>query len=121
MTDENPETLPTYIRQAMDQRGLTSLRDVTKQTGVAHEAVRRILDGRIATPTEQTLKKLADGLGLSLTKLRELAGRPRGETTPFTLPREFDQLTMRQRRVLLEVGFALLEAAGKDAPVNSQG
>jgi transcriptional regulator with XRE-family HTH domain len=105
------DNLGDYIRHGMAQRGLSSYRDVQRATEVWPETVRRVIHG-MQTPSEETLRRFADGLGLSIIRLRELAGRSPGETTPFVPPKEFDQLDHKQRRVVLEVGFALLEASG---------
>lgn len=113
MTDPDQETLIGYIQHRMKQLGLDGAPDVARRTGIARSSVYRILDGTRPTPAEGTLKRLADGLGLPLTRLRELADRPAGEAAPFQLPKEFDQLTVRQRQVVLGVGHALLEASGK--------
>lgn len=110
MYDMPPATrVGRAVEQAAQRRGLDSLRDIERHTGVGRETIRKLYAG-IGMPAETTLKKLSESLGLSLTVLRELAGRPVGESTPFVVPPEADQLTDRQRRVVLDMIAALLEA-----------
>ncbi|GAA0897952.1 helix-turn-helix transcriptional regulator [Pseudonocardia zijingensis] len=112
MTTDRPDSLPEYLRQRMDELGISSIRALAARTGVAPETARRLLT-RSKTPDEQTLRKIAEGLPAPIQRLRELAGRPPGAATPFVLPPVADQLNERERDVILQMVFALLDASGR--------
>lgn len=114
MADQEPKNLPAYLEQRMEELAIPSRRALAARTGVSKDTVYRIMTRQV-TPDELTLKKLAEGLPAPLQLLRRLAGRPPGERRPFVLPPEADQLTERQRDVVLAVVSALLEASTKDA------
>lgn len=93
----------------MDRRGLVSSYDLAAALGVAQGTAWRLLsDSRV--PRETTLEKIAAAFAVPLTEVRELAERPIGEPERFELPREFDQLSHRQRGLILEAGWAFIEA-----------
>jgi transcriptional regulator with XRE-family HTH domain len=102
-----------YLRQRMNEVGISSMRALAARTGIAPETARRVLT-RQKAPDEQTLRKIAEGLPAPIQKLRELAGRPRGSSTPFVLPPEADQLSESQRDLILRMVSALLDASGRD-------
>jgi transcriptional regulator with XRE-family HTH domain len=107
-----PESLPDYLRQRMDELGISSIRALAARVGISPETARRLLT-RSKTPDEQTLRKIAEGLPAPIQRLRELAGRPPGEASPFVLPPVADQLNERERDVILQMVFALLDASGR--------
>lgn len=102
--------LPAFLRQRMDEVGIVSLRQLAARAEISPETARRLLDGTRA-PSEPTLAKVAAVLGVPLTRLRTLAGRPSGEAVPFRLPPEADQLNEQQRDVVLSLVRSLLDAS----------
>lgn len=54
-------------------------------------------------PSEGVLQALADGLGLKVTELRELAGQPQGELGPYAPTPLANRLSKDQRRALDEL------------------
>lgn len=105
-----PETLSDLLAAEMSRRGLESTYDLAAALNVAQGTAWNLLatDRR---PREETIEKIArwiDPRDPPFELIRELARRPRGEPTPFTVPKEFDQLTTRQRNALLEVGWTFL-------------
>lgn len=94
----------TGPQEAIGPRALERLAQIPYSTA------RNLLDGR-KKPTEDTLKKVADNLGLSYDKLRRLAGmRPAAE--PFVLPSQAERLNMRQRRLITNL---VLELASENS------
>ena len=95
---------PASSRDAVGPRVLERLAQIPYSTA------RNLLEGR-AKPTEETLAKVAQNLGLSYDKLRRLAGiRPAAE--PFVLPTQANRLNMRQRRLVTNL---VLELAREDS------
>jgi len=77
---------------------------------IPYTTARNLLLGR-TKPTEDTLKEVAENLGLSYDKLRRLAGmRPAVE--PFVLPTQANRLNMRQRRLITNL---ILELASENS------
>lgn len=106
--------LADYIRARMDERGIDKPTELARQAGLVHETVRRIFNGD-GRPSETTLAKIADAVGGSLAQMRLLNGRPAGEPEPFVLPPEANQLTQRERQVVLAMVRALLQASDRGA------
>lgn len=80
--------------------------------GISQATIMRLInDNRV--PKEPTLQKIAKAFALEITEVRAMAGRQAGERVPFVLPEAFDQLTLRQRQVLLAAGWAYLESPGR--------
>lgn len=101
----------------MDELDIRSIRELARRAGIGPETARRLLAGE-GGPDELTLRRVAEALALPLQQVRARAGRPAGERTPFRLPPEADQLTDRQRSVILSMVQVLLDAAsGQVEPV----
>jgi transcriptional regulator with XRE-family HTH domain len=109
-----PTTIADYLRQQMDAHSIDSGRELARTIGLNHETTHALLRGH-STPSETTLAKISEAFGTSLPTLRELAGRPPGESRPFELPPEADQLNTRERRLVLELISTLLAAHGEAA------
>lgn len=108
--------LSDYLTEVARERDIAGPRPFGRAAGVSFSQAQRLLAGS-TTPTRETLERIAGNLGLSYAKLCRLAELP-PEYDPFTLPRELDRLSPRQRRVVLSVAWALLEAAdGEDTAV----
>jgi hypothetical protein len=106
------QSLAGYIQARMHELGIDSIRALSRRTGLSVMACSRLKNGDYhRAPDEQTLQVVSSTLGLPLTELRRLAGRPSGERGPFRLPAEFDQLNAKQREVIITVGRALLDAS----------
>lgn len=117
MTSPDRESLPGYLRKRMQEKDIRSLRELARISGIGPQTASRLLAGE-GIPDEVTLRRVADALVVPLPQLRELAGRPRGELTPFVLPARADQLSEGQRAVVLSVVDALLDASsGREQPV----
>lgn len=107
--DHHAAPLAHYIRERMTERGIDSMSALARQAGLVPETVRRIFIGE-GHPSERTLAQLAGAIGGSLAQMRLLAGRPPGEPEPFVLPPEANQLSRRERQVVLSMIWALLDA-----------
>ena len=100
--------LSDYLNEVARERDITGPRPFARAAGVSFGQAQRLLDGT-TKPKPETLQRLADNLGLSYDKLRRLNGM-RPEVAPFQLPKQFDDLSLKDRRVVLNVGWALWEA-----------
>lgn len=100
--------VPEAWRSVMEPRGLHSARDLAAKASVAPSTITRLFAGE-SSPTEDTLTAVADALGISVLKVRRIAGRPVGESDPFVLPPEANRLDRRQRAAVVEIVRLLLE------------
>lgn len=105
-------SLAAEVKRAMDRRDVHSISGLARVSGIGLQTANRLLKGE-GVPSEQTLQRVADALHVDITTLRRAAGRPAGERTPFTLPERANQLSDRQRTVVLSVIDALLEAGAE--------
>lgn len=82
------------------------------------------LGDRHGTPTEPVLAAFSEVLTIPIDRLREAAGQPKGERTPYIPPAEADRLSQRQRLALNELirsFVATEEAPGEQEPQQSTG
>ena len=68
-----PSDLGQLLRLARELKGW-SLRELDKQTGVAHAAINQIETGHIKDPSFRTVVRLARGLNVPLDRLANLIG-----------------------------------------------
>mgnify|MGYP001612442644 CR=1 FL=1 len=102
--------IAALLLDLMAVHGLASQRELAKELDVAPNTVNRLMTNPYVVPTETTLEKVARYAGLPITRVREIAERAPGEPGRFVLPREFDQLSTRERKLMLELGWVLLDA-----------
>lgn len=108
---EAVSALSEYVSALSVDKGM-SLRQLAELTGVSVEAARRLVKGHGGT-SDATLERVAAKLpGADLRRMRELAGTA-SATKPFEAPREFDQLTYAERRVVIGVGRQILISSGR--------
>lgn len=105
------------VRSKMVEVGVESGRELGRRCGLSKDTATAILSGRRPSPSEATLRKLADGLGLSIQALRQASGRARGERTPFVVPGWWDGLPLEQRDVLYQMALALRRVNEVPSPV----
>lgn len=104
-------TLSEYVSGLSVDKGM-SLRQLADLTGISVEAARRLTKGHAGT-SDATLERVAAKLpGADLRKMRELAGTSQ-KKKPFVVPREFDELTYAERRVVIGVGRQILMSSGR--------
>lgn len=79
MDKEHTQQLASLLKQAREQLGL-SAKAVADRSGMADSNVIRLEQGVIAAPRPDTLKSLADALGLDLADVYAAAGyvQPKG-------------------------------------------
>lgn len=83
-----------------------SSREIARRSGekIHHATVSNVMRGKhAANPSDEVLSAFAEVFKIPLTRLRELAGRPAGETEPYIPPPEADLLDARQRRAVDEL------------------
>ncbi len=104
-------SLAELVANRMPAMGIESGRELAVRCGMGKDTALSILAGRRPSPTEPTLRKLADGLALPIQVVRQAAGRSRGERTPFVAPKAWDGLPSAHRELLYRMGSALLQAS----------
>jgi transcriptional regulator with XRE-family HTH domain len=102
--------VPEQWLAVMQPRGLDSARDLATKAGVAPSTITRLIFGD-GDAGEDTVAAVAVALGLSVTRVRRLAGLPAGEDRPFVLPPEANRLDRRQRAAVVEIVRLLLEGS----------
>jgi len=97
-------TTPEPWFTAMEQRGISSIRDLSRKSGVAVETVRRLVQGSRKAPRDETLRAVAGALGLPLATISAWAGAVTSDTEePYSPPAEANRLTLRQREAVDEL------------------
>ncbi|WP_336794201.1 hypothetical protein [Gordonia malaquae] len=100
---------PEQWRPYFDAIGVEfGYRPLAARADMNHNRLRRVLRG--SGTSEDSLRQVADALGISVAKLRELRGEPAAEFEPFILPDEAGKLTDAERDVVRRVVRALLAA-----------
>lgn len=88
------------LRQAAERSG--GLISHGHLGGIESDAVQR-------TPSDRVLRGISAALDIPITELRRAAGVPPRQT-PFTLPDRARQLSAKERRLVLQLVDALLDA-----------
>lgn len=114
------DPIPEPWRAAMEQRGITSIRDLSRKSGVAVETVRRLVQGSRKAPKDDTVRAVAEALGVRLGVVSEWVGVAASDTDqPYRPPAEASRLTLHQRTVVDEL-IRLLVACGADGPASGR-
>lgn len=101
--------LPEPWRTAGEQKGLTSLRAIARESGAAVETVRKVLAGH-RKPSPATTEKLAAALGVSKSKINEWSGQRGSDIEEaYEPPAQAVRLTARQRKAVDEIIMAMVE------------
>jgi transcriptional regulator with XRE-family HTH domain len=110
--DDNPEvTVADLVIAALARKDM-SMRDAAERTGgrVSHSQIARICRGETTTIQPQTLQALSDALRIPIRRLREANGWAPATGRPFVLPERADELSVAERRVIVNMIGALLAA-----------
>lgn len=84
-------------------------RQLANRIGMDHTTLRRLLKG--GRTSEATIRKVADAFHVTPAKIRELRGESAAlEYEPFVLPDDAGRLNEKERRVIMSVIRALLDA-----------
>ena len=70
---KQPRTLAATVRAARERAGLP-LRELAARAGIHYSVLSRIESGSVANPTPDTVRRLADALGLEPSELLEFIG-----------------------------------------------
>ena len=104
-------SLSDFLVDQMSAHGIGSHKELGEFIGVAPATATRLLHGE-RVPKEETLQKISDKFDTEIVLIRDLAERPLGESSPFVLPKESDQLTPEQRDLVRQTVRVLLRSAG---------
>lgn len=120
VVDVNLEKVPEPWRTQMQQKGISSIRDFSRKSGVSVETVRQAVYGtRRSSPA--TAQALADALGVEVAHVNEWLGYGRSDTSaPYEPPAEASRLTTRQRSALDELIRSMTAGATHDREAESQ-
>lgn len=118
------DPIPAHWLPDLARRGLTSYRLLGEAANVSHETVRRVMQGRNAKP--ETIQALADAIGVSATRVRELASTPTPDPSrTWSPPEGSEALTAEEREAISRLISLLVrgrERSGGDdrtaAPMN---
>lgn len=114
MRDGEPVSDPTFPpeqwRPLFDKIGVEfGYRPLANRIGMEHTKLRRLLLG--GGTSAATVRQVADAFGVSPEKVRELRAEPASTAVePFTLPDDAGKLNYSERRVILSMVRALLDA-----------
>lgn len=76
---------------------------------VSDPTIQGVFSGRTASPSADTIRAIADALGIDPAEIAAAAEVQLGEGTPYTPPREASQLTARQRRAVDQMILAMVK------------
>jgi transcriptional regulator with XRE-family HTH domain len=96
------DDIPPPWREAMENAGTYSLRDLATRAGLGTSTVSDLIYGRKLT-SERTMQAVSDTLRLPVPTIREWAATARGEVGPYRPPAVANRLSERQRRALDEL------------------
>ncbi|MBQ1443794.1 MAG: helix-turn-helix domain-containing protein [Renibacterium sp.] len=100
--------LPDPWGEYAERKGANSFRAIARLTGVSVETARKVILG-LRTPTPETARKLAEGLGVELEHLNVWLGYRGDDASPYVPPAEAARLNRRQRRAVDEIIRAMVE------------
>lgn len=110
----------------MRSRGIASLRDLARKSGVSVETTRQAVKG-LRVPTPPTVAGLADALGIEASQVNRWVGYEGTDSnSPYQPPVESSRLNQRQRRALDELIRSMTLKAGESgatstSPMNQAG
>ena len=105
-------TIPEPWRSLMEQRGLPSIRALSRKSGLAVETTRKAILG-LAVPKLESIQALAYALDVPVEHVEALLGVEYvSAPTPYAPPSEADRMTQRQR-VAVDEMIRLLVAGNR--------
>lgn len=110
--------LSDRLAEAKGDRSIDAIAAQAEQRGyrIDRATVGRYIQGKHAKePPEHVLEALAEGLGVDLRELRELAGVPRGELGQYEPPAESARLNHEQRQAIDHLIKAIVKEKDDDA------
>lgn len=108
------ENLADFVRRIVHEKRL-SYREVAMLSGgiVSHTTVADVVAGKNKNPKSDTLRGLAKGLGVSLDELTQIASGRKNADRFVQFFGEGDELTEREKQIVLEIARAAIHALGK--------
>ena len=120
VVDVNLEAVPEPWKSQMQNRGISSIRDLSRKSGLSVETVRKTVYG-LRRSTPPTVAALAEALGLPEARVNNWIGYKGTDTNePYTPPVESSRLNQRQRTALDELIRSMTARVGEsnDSPMN---
>lgn len=95
--------IPFEWQLVMDQRGISSIRDLASKAGISHVTVTRLVHGDGYKTSDENMGKIAQVLGMSGESIYELARRSKDVGVPWQAPEDARFLTKKQRAAVEHV------------------
>jgi len=108
------ENLGRRLKYYREQIGLSQI-DLSEKSNISQASIARIESGKQKNLKRETMKRLADGLGISLTQLMEPVTAVREEETVYASARIVPVLEIKDIDAMKDLG-ALARKAGTSEP-----
>lgn len=95
--------IPFEWQLVMDQRSITSVRELASEAGISHGTVNRLVYGDGHKTSDENMRKVAKALGMKTESVYELARRSKDHGIPWEAPGDARFLTMKQRAAVEHV------------------
>ena len=102
---------PEPWKTLMERRGIGSLRHLARLADLSPATLSRAVHGD-SVPNDETVRAVADALGIGLPDTYTLFGGESPDAAPYVPPAEANRLTARQRRAIDEMIRAI--TAGRE-------
>src|SRR5208282_6212071 len=103
------ETLGQRLKYYREQIGLSQI-DLSEKSTISQASIARIESGRQKNLKRETMKRLADGLGISLTQLMEPVTMVREEEAAYVSARIVPVLGIKDIDVMKDLGASARKA-----------
>jgi len=116
VTTENLKAFGLAVRQAREQKGIKTLVELERQTGISQQRLSQLESGRVdagrrpSIPSDSSIEKLAAALDVPVARMHALLGRGVEQATHiFTCPEtalmaeEYDALPDFARQIVRDV------------------
>ncbi|MGC2063964.1 MAG: helix-turn-helix domain-containing protein [Thermodesulfovibrionales bacterium] len=103
------ETLGQRLKYYREQIGLSQI-DLSEKSNISQASIARIESGRQKNLKRETMKKLADGLGISLTELMEPVTMVREEEAVYTSAKAIPVLAIKDIDAVNDLSVAVRKA-----------
>lgn len=89
--------IPFEWQLVMEQREISSVRDLAARAGTSHGTVNRLVYGDGHKTSDENMRKVAKALGTDVSNVYELARRSKDHGLPWEPPEHSRFLTQKQR------------------------
>lgn len=112
------ENLGKRLKYYREQIGLSQI-DLSEKSGISQASIARIESGRQKNLKRETMNKLADGLGISLTELMEPATMVREEEAVYTSAKAIPVLAITDIDAVKDLSVSIRKANAFEPSLSS--